>query len=728
MLLNMRQAINITPEDIKYAESILLGEGIIFDEEQRKSFIRDLRTIDLQAVPGSGKTTVLLAKLLILERKLPFNDGSGILVISHTNAAVDEIKYKIQKYCPRLFSYPNFIGTIQSFVDDFLAIPFCLNYLGVKINFIDQDRFRDEIIYKFNNIKWLQEYGKPQGLFFAKYIQRAIIESINFNNCSLIKKDIEKELKKHNKARTKPADLLIELNKFSKTGSPIITKIKLDSKLEQLTNNDLQYIMLDYEKEIICDYNEDLIVSRINSKKAINEKYKGFKVVIESVLNKGILSYRYAYLLGKNYLHFYPKCIEILQKRFSFIFVDEMQDMDKYQYDLLEKIFFDEGRSSSIYQRIGDKNQSIYNGNAKDEDYWRYRETILPLSGSHRLTPEIAKVVNNFALLHPSGFEIVGLKAGTLKPHLIRYTNESIQKVIPKYLEIVKQLQANGTFPLQPKNPIKIVAWNSLWSTIEQKENPDNVRLVDYYNSFSRSEHKLKTDFSSLKAYLLYFDKSKKTLESIRKNILNALLKILSLENILNADGKHFTKKQLIESIKEKSEILKNETYETLKLNLYNWSIGIIKGKLDLVYESVCGYIPEFLEMFQFKVTFSQEFMIAKLEDFVQPESQTNLLNKFKIGELEVEVTTIHAVKGQTHSATLYLESSYQGLHESERLFKQFLGQPFDNDKTYHKQSTKMAYVGLSRPTNLLCIAVHEDRFNKYFNKINTQEWQIEEA
>src|SRR3990172_5480424 len=108
--------VNITDADIAYAEKVLLPAGKTFDAE-RRAFIKRFDTLDLQAVPGSGKTTVLLAKLVILERYLPFSDGSGILVISHTNAAVNEIKNRIGKYCPKLFSYPNFVGTIQGFVD-----------------------------------------------------------------------------------------------------------------------------------------------------------------------------------------------------------------------------------------------------------------------------------------------------------------------------------------------------------------------------------------------------------------------------------------------------------------------------------------------------------------------------------------------------------------------------------------------------------------------------------
>ncbi len=79
----MPQAITITDEDISSAEQILLPDGKTFDDE-RKAYIKRLDTLDLQAVPGSGKTTVLLAKLIILETYLPLHDGSGILIISHT--------------------------------------------------------------------------------------------------------------------------------------------------------------------------------------------------------------------------------------------------------------------------------------------------------------------------------------------------------------------------------------------------------------------------------------------------------------------------------------------------------------------------------------------------------------------------------------------------------------------------------------------------------------------
>ena len=39
-----------------------------------------------------------------------------------------------------------------------------------------------------------------------------------------------------------------------------------------------------------------------------------------------------------------------------------------------------------------------------------------------------------------------------------------------------------------------------------------------------------------------------------------------------------------------------------------------------------------------------------------------------------------------------------------------------------------MAYVGFSRATELLCVAIHKDRFDKYLARINQEEWEIKEV
>jgi hypothetical protein len=60
----------ISPQDISEAEMILgIKEGF---DPKRREVIQCLTSRDIVACPGSGKTTALLAKLIILSKKDAF--------------------------------------------------------------------------------------------------------------------------------------------------------------------------------------------------------------------------------------------------------------------------------------------------------------------------------------------------------------------------------------------------------------------------------------------------------------------------------------------------------------------------------------------------------------------------------------------------------------------------------------------------------------------------------
>lgn len=73
--------IEITDDDIKWVE-MAMGGKIHFDES-RINVIKNMDSVDIQAFPGSGKTTILVAKLAILAKKWPYSN-TGICVLSHT--------------------------------------------------------------------------------------------------------------------------------------------------------------------------------------------------------------------------------------------------------------------------------------------------------------------------------------------------------------------------------------------------------------------------------------------------------------------------------------------------------------------------------------------------------------------------------------------------------------------------------------------------------------------
>jgi hypothetical protein len=172
------------------------------------------------------------------------------------------------------------------------------------------------------------------------------------------------------------------------------------------------------------------------------------------------------------------------------------------------------------------------------------------------------------------------------------------------------------------------------------------------------------------------------------------------------------------------------EKYEQLKLYLFQWSIACIQGKRANVIHSIKEYIPLFLSTFDVEVQNSLDFINTSStvattywESF--NEVKHNCLNYHGF---DIEVTTVHAVKGQTHLATLYLEVDSHDAYESKRLHQQFKFADLQAGARIRVQeSAKLCYVGLSRPTDLLCVALRKDRFDMHLHDIDRDKWEVVE-
>ena len=133
----------ITDEDIGWACRVLKLPATAFSgsdgKDPRMEVLKSTATLDIEACPGSGKTTLLVAKLAILSRRWS-NPRRGLCVLSHTNVARREIEQRLGNNATgqRLLSYPHFVGTIHSFVIEFLSMPW-LRSLGYPVRVIDND-------------------------------------------------------------------------------------------------------------------------------------------------------------------------------------------------------------------------------------------------------------------------------------------------------------------------------------------------------------------------------------------------------------------------------------------------------------------------------------------------------------------------------------------------------------------------------------------------------------
>ncbi len=126
----------VTDEDV---ERICRTMGLRAFDESRREFVRARTTLDVSACPGSGKTTLIVAKLAIMASKWSHRT-KGICVLSHTNVAREEIQRRLRSTVVgrQLLSHPHFIDTIHGFVNRFLALPW-LNSKGFPTATVDDD-------------------------------------------------------------------------------------------------------------------------------------------------------------------------------------------------------------------------------------------------------------------------------------------------------------------------------------------------------------------------------------------------------------------------------------------------------------------------------------------------------------------------------------------------------------------------------------------------------------
>lgn len=681
--------VEINDQHIKEAERIFIKENE-FDKTERIPFIKNLETCDLLAVPGSGKTTALMAKLYCLSKQLPFNNGSGILVLAHTNATVDEIEKELKKHCPNLFEYPNFIGTMQSFVNKFLANP---------ANFIKYDSYiakNDDEIYK-----------KEVTDFFYNKLQWKKSE------------DVSQKLK----------NLLY--SKANHNRGNITTKEKNENTIDFIF-----YLKFDLISRKILYGEKDTTLYKFDG--AAKEHYLEIENWKEDLFKKGILSYKDSFSLAKWYLCNFPCVKEQLQQRFEYVFIDEMQDLEEYQIEIIDEIF-EKGNSKTIVQRIGDPNQSIYN-KVKGECDWEPRN-IKYLNGSNRLSPKNAELINCFTYRDDDEeFKVIGerkLSNGEkeIYPHLVLFTNETKEQLKSKFEEIIKTHSLHNIE--EKKKGFKIVGW-----TGERKNEGDGnlcLHTIFGYNKLSKTR---KEDFDSLSKYLQLFNQEKKTLEAARKSILNAFIAILRFEDrkiTKKIRGKSverfFTKSDLIEYIKSHSDI---EIYENFKGKLFGWCFDLVSNKkYRQTFNSVKSFIEnEFKDWFDLKLNPKTQLFIFEYVDEMRIKNK-----KILADDLGIEVATVHSVKGQTHCATMYVETAYKKpIYETLKLkepsvnnsIKKRLAKtiPLFKQKQSCETPTgiealKMMYVGFSRPTHLLCFAVLEENVKDDLEKFKNADWVI---
>ncbi len=517
--------IEITDNDIEKVEQKF---GLNFDEESRK-FIKCLESKDIKACPGAGKTTSLVAKLDILSNYMPFDDNSGVLVLTHTNVAVDEIKSKLGTNAQKVLGYPNHVGTFQSFVNKYLAIPMYIKLFGKRFERIDDDIFVD---FFFNKLPLNTQYG--------------LKEKFKLGTTSEIEK---------------------------------VDKVKKFLKSFYIDEN-----------ELLKNFDESNFLYKHNPP---SNTYIQLKTLKEELLKEGILTFSDTYVLAKKYLNNYPKIIEVFQKKFKYVFVDEAQDTDDRQFEIINKLFSE----NSIVQKIGDNNQAIFNFSGAKDIGWKVNENSIEIKNTKRLSMLISEQVGKVAI-EPQ--ELNGNETINIQPTIILF--DSPKEVLPRFGELIieNELHLNEKY-----------SFKAIGAVAKQHDTKDTI--LDYFPEYQNNNTNQEVDTLIEKLAIIEVENIRP--KDYKKIVLDILKNYLKEKNILNND-KVFTKNTILSTLQENSE----EDYNNFKLKLFH-----IAEKLALL-ECIEDDIKELLAIFlDFKEqTIDDEILSEVIKNYqIQLESKS---------------------------------------------------------------------------------------------------------
>ncbi len=617
-------AISLLAEDLD--ELATLAKDLNFDDVERRSALLENGSRDFNAVPGSGKTSLLAAKLLLLAKKWP-HARRGICVLSHTNVARDEIAQRLAVTTEgaQLLGYPHFIGTIHGFVNQFFAMP-VLRSLGQKVDVIDDLVFADKA-------QSLLRLGMFAGL-------RVYLE--NQNNGEGIASTLF----------YRTAELDVQVESGSLPG-------------------------------------------------AHTASYKSLIKLKAMLTEAGIFRYRDMFAYADLALKSCPHLVDVVHRRFPMVFIDEMQDTSWDQESFLNCIF--DGKS--VMQRFGDVDQKILSDEENVNQLTFPRDGHGCISTSKRFGAAIATAVGSIRV---SGEAVVGEGANSHAPILLLYTTTDATKVVAYYGRLV--LERLSMEDIGTREVKAMSARKSGESKVEAGRH-----LVDYWPAYGDPQS---MGMRSERFWGLVGDARKSVLDSSLSSRVSDIRRALLL--VLRAARAPF-----VHDVRDgralpraAGEFASSGPIEELTRQLALFGeqlcgVGQRDALFQLVYAGLKPYLPDTLEFDAFKA-------LSVFEETVLPGSTTAAATtrcqvSHQGRSLEFGLGTVAGMKGETHAASLVLES-YGG---PSKKFDVALGLEYiagmaakKLEKLPKTQQAQMRnlYVAMSRPTTLLCLAANESR------------------
>lgn len=628
--------IHIENDEIEAIEELLLPKGCHFAEDA-KSAIRCWSSRDIAACPGSGKTTVLLAKLKLLADRMPLDNGAGICVLSHTNIAVNEIKAKMASCTVKLMSYPNYVGTIQSFIDQYVTLPYLRKKLGVSVRPTDERTYAEHLCRVIHS---------------GKYLELSYCVRSNYTASS-----------------GQHAD------------------------------------EIDHISKLYCHSNGSLHIRGQNRALAGANRLSArqFKEAVQDVLiEDGFFKYSDAFVYAKEAIAALSTIYtDLFSKRFEYVFIDEYQDCYEDQRHVLHRLF-DPTKCCVI--RIGDSDQAIYNSYLNSNTDWIPDTGFLPIASSSRYSQEIADVLRHLRTGKMTISTSCGLSG--CKPVLIVYDADSISSVIEQFIII---LDNHG---LTHKDGIYKAIGHI------QKETSSGIRIGSYWSGYDGAKKQ-----NNVSNYWTIIDEICDKLNDGKVYLVEPLVRklVCRVFHYARISSPETGKEYTIRTIKQK---LDKDFFEVYR-NALNEIITLFAYDRTSINRAFCRLIDKlFLDFSRTGKEIMDNLPAHFLRQSAIEQSQDTQQNIYvdPVYQRKICFATVHGVKGETHDATLYLETETRNSSDIVRVLPYF-GVGRVGSSPLYDYSRKLVYVGMSRPRKLLCVAVQESTYERSASAF--QDWEV---
>ena len=610
--------------------------------------LKEITSCDVQAGPGSGKTTILTAKLAILAKKWPYRDR-GICVLSHTNVARREIEQKLSRSASLriLLGYPHFIGTFQTFVDQFLALP-SLRQDGYDTISVDDDRFASkalDVCFHSSHAAILQWIHSPR---FRNYDQAG-----------------KQRLLKG----------AVGCLSYEGPGLVVTTAPRYD-------------------------------VPKIPSPSSASGAE--FAEIKRTVAAAGYFRYDDMFAYAECALAKNKWLGAALRRRFPWVFVDELQDTKPAQDRVVEQVF---GIGDCVFQRFGDKNQAIFDFEEDSDDgqsLFGRRKTLF-LNATHRFGQAVANLVSRLTAVEPQ--HLVGNpQRPDCKHTVFVFSRSSAKSVVPLFGDLVFQ-----RVPVEvPKDqPVCVVGGRV--NPAQHARDRFPACLGDYVDGYVSPNAAKPVRPDSFLGYVVE-GRKKWAEEGTGAAPYNAVASgALALLRRGDAAGAGSTPKNKAEFHQALLQGGRLAAFQRLCWGLLNPAAALDANAWPSRMKELLAILDlskPTQEMLQFLEWADSIGTGARTGARSTVRAENTYLHRTKHAVLPIRLDSIHGVKGETHAATLVVET-FGKQHDLQQLLAVLTGRRHANQlKDSLRGHCKRVYVGMTRPSHLLCLRISAEHID----------------